>query len=300
MSAIPGEGYLLWLARQHWIRRGIRERTLRLSLKGHPLSDSAFTVTRNGMTYEGTLANHIDWDVFFYGCYEPEIVDLFGTFANKIEGLAIDVGANTGHHTIMLSRCFSKVEAFEPWEPVRSRLSAHLVLNDVGNVTVHPVALGERQAKLPFHAPPKNNLGQGSLVAGHAPGARMNACVVPVVNGDDFLAQRQPQRPDLIKIDVEGYEKSVLRGLQRTLETARPTLIVELSGTTKRDVRSEQGFRDLFPSRYEFFGIQGRTTVLWIFEQRGVILRPLDYRTFEGNVLALPVERLPAISDLFT
>ena len=38
-------------------------------------------------------------------------------------------------------------------------------------------------------------------------------------------------RPDVVKIDVEGAEVGVLRGMAHTLEHARPTLIVELHGT---------------------------------------------------------------------
>ena len=35
-------------------------------------------------------------------------------------------------------------------------------------------------------------------------------------------------QPDLIKIDVEGTELSVLEGFERTLREARPSLVIEI------------------------------------------------------------------------
>jgi hypothetical protein len=52
---------------------------------------------------------------------------------------------------------------------------------------------------------------------------------VKVVAGDDLLAD-QRFAPDMIKIDVEGFEQRVLTGLIRTLDRFRPDLHVEVHG----------------------------------------------------------------------
>jgi FkbM family methyltransferase len=57
---------------------------------------------------------------------------------------------------------------------------------------------------------------------------------VEVVTLDSFV-RREALRPDLIKIDVEGFEENVLRGAQEVLSILRPILLVEIQ-TRKREV----------------------------------------------------------------
>jgi FkbM family methyltransferase len=46
---------------------------------------------------------------------------------------------------------------------------------------------------------------------------------------DALVEEQQISRLDLIKIDVDGGERDVLAGAQRTLETLRPRILIELS-----------------------------------------------------------------------
>jgi methyltransferase FkbM-like protein len=52
---------------------------------------------------------------------------------------------------------------------------------------------------------------------------------------DDVFARDVLRAPDLIKIDVEGYELPVLRGALTTLRTARPKVFIELHGLDNTD-----------------------------------------------------------------
>ncbi|QQQ02351.1 class I SAM-dependent methyltransferase [Lysobacter enzymogenes] len=55
-------------------------------------------------------------------------------------------------------------------------------------------------------------------------GLELESVRVPIVRGDDFQLQ-----PDLIKVDVEGFEAQALRGLVETIRRCRPALLVENS-----------------------------------------------------------------------
>lgn len=275
-----------------WLRRGIRERVIRLLRRlARAPQGMRFKVTLTDFDYEGTLDNFIDWNVYFYGIYEPEIVALFAMAAQGSPQCALDVGANVGHHSLLLSRLFRRVEAFEPWNRVRERLKGHLARNRIGNVSVHPMALGSASSSAPFYVPTDSNLGQGSLVPGHVAANGLANDSVSVERGDDYLSAQSIPNPGLVKIDVEGYEAEVLKGLRATLEKARPVVIFELSATTKKQIRSADELQVLFPAGYDFYATRARRVVLGIFEQPRVLALALDFPTHDGNVLAIPVER---------
>jgi hypothetical protein len=60
---------------------------------------------------------------------------------------------------------------------------------------------------------------------------------VPAISIDEFCA-REKVLPDLIKIDVEGFELSVLRGARETIKACqgRLALFVEMHPTTWREI----------------------------------------------------------------
>ena len=65
--------------------------------------------------------------------------------------------------------------------------------------------------------PRHKNLGAARMVAGEGE--------IATLRPDDFLTD---ETPDFIKIDVEGMEMQVLRGLQKTIKRTRPVLLVEV------------------------------------------------------------------------
>ena len=140
----------------------------------------------------------------------------------------LDVGANVGVHTLIASQRVGRtgcVIAVEPNPPVCQRLQANLRLNRITNVLPVGCALGEtplrgQLAVLPDHF----NQGLSSLVAKYPESETVE---VDVVTGDSLLATHAECAIALIKIDTEGFEVPVLRGLQHTIHNARPGIIFE-------------------------------------------------------------------------
>ncbi len=138
-------------------------------------------------------------------------------------GVAIDVGAHVGTHSIFLGAiCRQRVLAFEPQEAARRLLLESIKLNGLeGRVTVLPHAVGERPGRGVLRAGTANS-GMASLELlddGEPSGA-----AVDVVRLDD-LDTPGPVR--LIKIDVEGMECDVLRGAAGVLRRDRPLVYCE-------------------------------------------------------------------------
>ncbi|HET7464276.1 MAG TPA: FkbM family methyltransferase [Longimicrobium sp.] len=167
--------------------------------------------------------------------YEAETVALFAA-ALRPGATVVDVGANHGYFTVLaalLAGPGGRVEAFEPNPAVAGALRRVLERNGVeGRVSVHPDALADREGSADFFVSvsPVND-GLSSLLAdGDALERgviRADATVrVPTTTFDAFAARAGLGRVDLLKIDVEGAEALVLRGMERTLAESPPRRIV--------------------------------------------------------------------------
>ena len=160
------------------------------------------------------------------GC-EPETVNVFSQLAKRSR-LFVDVGANTGHYSLCACAINPdiRVIAFEPVPRVYERLQANIELNCWQNRCVcKNVAVSNDSGATKFHVPYSDLPTSGSLsLRGHhdIPGEIVE---VPVTTIDSVLAEGE--RPDLVKIDVEGFEDKVLEGMVNTLRSSKPALIVE-------------------------------------------------------------------------
>ena len=133
--------------------------------------------------------------------------------------VVVDVGANVGFHTLGLARrvgAGGRVHALEP-DPENFRLLARTV-RDAGlsQVRLHNQAAGARAGEQPLYLSAVNR-GDHRLAAGDEPRLAIS---VPTVVLDTLLADEP--RVDFVKIDVQGAEASVLRGLVRTLARRPP------------------------------------------------------------------------------
>jgi FkbM family methyltransferase len=171
----------------------------------------------------GTL---IGWSVHFFGAYEPEVQAQIARWLQPGD-TAIDVGANVGWHTLaMAARVGSsgRVDAFEPNPTTRARLAAMVDANRLSQVHVHAQALADREGQLGFEAPEAGHVWDGT---GHLTRAASAPQSVVCATLDGFVAAERLSRVALVKIDVEGWELSVLRGGARTLAEQAPVILFE-------------------------------------------------------------------------
>jgi FkbM family methyltransferase len=172
----------------------------------------------------GTL---LGWHVHFFGSYEPEVREAINAWLEPGQS-AIDVGANVGWHTLLMAnrvRAAGCVYAFEPNDTTRARLSEALRLNGLRQVIVESRGVADQPGLHPFQAPAAGDFwdGTGRLTDDRGAATAEIACVTL----DDFIAERGLESLALLKIDVEGWELSVLRGGRRVLDTLRPAVVFE-------------------------------------------------------------------------
>ena len=131
---------------------------------------------------------------------------------------AADVGANVGLLTLAMAAAVGpsgRVRAFEPEARVRDQLAKTLHLNGLAQVSLSAAAVGAEAGRIVFHESPV--IGHSSLYAlPDEERAGERRVEVEVVALDDMVPAGEGL--DLVKIDVEGAELDVLRGMRRILE----------------------------------------------------------------------------------
>jgi FkbM family methyltransferase len=145
--------------------------------------------------------------------------------------VCLDIGAHGGSVTVPLSRAVGPeghVFAFEARPDYAATLERTLALLAISNVTVLPVAVGERdeKARLVVETAGSDLTGRSHLAADGASGAS-----VPVKSRTlDGLAREIPRlrEASFVKIDVEGAELFVLRGGEGYFADARPAVYCEV------------------------------------------------------------------------
>jgi FkbM family methyltransferase len=142
--------------------------------------------------------------------------------------LFVDVGSNIGSYTMLAVAAGADAIAFEPGERFTD-LQRNVAINNA-NVDCHKQAVGAENGSIRFTV---------GLDCVNRPAVKDDQYVdVPVVRLDDVIERR----PTLIKVDVEGYEGSVLSGAMRTFAGAA-AVIMELNGQTSRYGQSETEIR---------------------------------------------------------
>lgn len=157
-----------------------------------------------------------------FGRYEGDDADQFRALLEPGQTI-LDVGGHIGWYALHAAAQFpdSKVHAVEPMPESYAQLQRNAALNDLDNVTLHAMALGEHDDEVIFFFDPEYPTAASS--ANLMPADTVRRVTVPMRRMDGLgLA------PDVIKIDVEGGELGVLRGGVETLTAHRPAVFCEM------------------------------------------------------------------------
>jgi FkbM family methyltransferase len=171
-------------------------------------------VEANGLVLQGPMDSWRVLGQIASGTLEPFEVDLFER-AIRPGMTVLDVGANSGYYTLLAARLVGasgKVFAFEPDPRTVESLRANVRANGLNNVRVVPRAASDRAGPRAFHL--SRTAAHSGLHRSTTMDAVSATTSVDSVAADDAL---QGETMDVIKIDVEGVEPAVLRGLSRTL-----------------------------------------------------------------------------------
>jgi FkbM family methyltransferase len=253
-----------------------------------------FTIEIYGYKYQGKTGDYIDDHILAFGAYEKDVLFFMRDYVEarkNPDAVFLDVGACEGQHSLFMSRLVAQVHAFEPYPPAADRFQGLIDLNKFTNIRLHRVGLGATDATVPFFAPPDKNIGSGTFLSDKRQGSGNPAGNFRVVNGDDWLEPLRSPSLDLIKIDVEGFEKYVLQGLAKSLGRYRPVLVIEVSDPPGGTIANRGELLRLLPERYQLlkFQLAGEQAITGKYQFSA--LGELKTGTSYCMVLAYPKER---------
>ena len=169
-------------------------------------SSGAYLSGRNELPVQETLAAHLKRGDVFY-----------------------DIGANVGFFSIIASRLVGadgSVYAFEPVAVNVACIQRNVRANQLSNVTVIQKAIAATSGMVDIHL--TGHPGGATLTSAGHPGDTYATTRVESAFIDELLDYNQIAPPDMVKIDVEGAEIDVLRGMARALAKFHPVVVFEI------------------------------------------------------------------------
>jgi FkbM family methyltransferase len=234
------------------------------SLMGAPL-DVIFDMRMPGASFEyhvtpdDLLGARLFWQD--WQRWEPYVVPQFARFARNSRRI-VDIGAHTGIYSLFACALNSSCEvfAFEPFPPIYARLVENIRLNGFeSRIRSFQVAVSDAEGTGRLYIAPDATMCALSDSSGELE--------VPVVMLDQIIPI--DGGTGLIKMDVEGHENRVFRGMERVVQDSHPVIIFECNpGGAAADVDEwlrKRGYHifslidgvveeisELCPERFEF------------------------------------------------
>jgi FkbM family methyltransferase len=200
-------------------------------------------------------------EVFWLGAlnFERGTMGRFLDLASRSR-LTLDIGAHVGLFSLLAGHVnpSGQVIAFEPHQPSFERLRRNVALNQLSNVESVRSAVADFEGEADFFTNTALPLcGEASLQREHVAqferftrNSAIQKVTVPVLSLDGFLDSRNLRGVQLVKIDAEGSEPAVLRGMLKSLERDRPQIVCEVVRGFQTEAAVEELLR---PLGYSFF-----------------------------------------------
>ncbi|MGW7278439.1 FkbM family methyltransferase [Streptomyces sp. NPDC054844] len=175
--------------------------------------------------------------LYLFGTWEPHMTAWLRRRLRPGDGF-VDVGANIGVFSVLASRLVGdqgSVVAIEASPVFHRRLVRHGRLNARGNIRALNAAVSDGHKILTFVLASSRNMGANSIVPYDGPAEstfEIEARPLP-----ELLDPAEIANARVIKIDVEGAEGSVVRGLAPMLGSLRPDAEISVEVTPERMAR---------------------------------------------------------------
>lgn len=173
--------------------------------------------------------------IFWDGYENFEYTDLFNKLIRKVS-VFYDVGANIGYYSLIAALENEDIEvvSFEPATGPLHFLKMNVALNNLTNVRIEPIALSDKKGEIVFYEIRNkkykyleyNLAGEGNA-GSKTTGRNFVPSTVKTMTLDQYVKMKGDKTIDLIKMDTEGTENTILSKSDEVLKHMRPIVICE-------------------------------------------------------------------------
>jgi FkbM family methyltransferase len=191
-------------------------------------------VVREGIHYSLDISNVVDHHIYF--CFKDSNYESIKDVIQK-SAVILDIGANIGITAMYFSKLNTgaNIIAFEPHPHTYERAMQNLSKNDFRNIDFRMMGLGEKKERLKLYEVNPNNPGMNRIIPGQQNFPYVEIFISTL---DEFVREQNIDTVDFVKIDVEGFEYSVIKGGENTLRKYKPVLFIELDDNNLRENNS--------------------------------------------------------------
>ena len=199
--------------------------------------------TKSGRFTLPNLLEIVSFDLFVNGEYEKGLVRLISANLPQ-NGVFVDVGANIGSICVplALSRPDAHIVAVEasPW--IYEILASNIRQNEIRNIHAINNAVYFESGKTMRIYAPKDLFGKGSL----NPIFTKDGEAIVTITVDDIINSQGLRTVHFVKVDVEGFELCVFKGMNAVIDNHRPKIVFEFADWTESTAGFEIGAAQAF------------------------------------------------------
>ena len=196
-----------------------------------------------GSTMDCRIDDNVDRRIYFFGVWEPHLTHFMKRTIKEGDSV-VDVGANIGYYTLLMSQLAGKdgsVVSIEASPATFERLTKNIERNSCANVISRQVAVSDHKGEIKLFYSEHGDKDTGKISTIERSGATV-VTPVPCDTLISILASAVPiDRVSFIKIDIEGAEAPLLSELIVNKDRFAPRLVV-----VSEIVEANLGFVDAF------------------------------------------------------
>ena len=218
----------------------------------------------------------LSWKTLSNSEFDAELL-LLEFFFNK-NSIFFDIGTNKGEYAYYTEKLINpkNIYLFEPEKKLNKQLNA--IFN---NCQVNNIALSDNKGTHQFKIPVINGVIDNclsSLEVGNKEDNETESIIYEVKTDtlDNFTKEKNII-PDVIKIDVEGHELSVLKGAENFISKHHPTLIIEIEQRHHKNIHIESVFESFNQNGYKCYYYSKKQSQLFSYDNKTHLTNTKDY-----------------------
>jgi FkbM family methyltransferase len=172
---------------------------------------------------------YISSQILCYGLHEKNLLEfIFSILPKKYKrGICIDVGANIGNHSLFFSNYYDEIHAFEPVSSTFKALELNVLINGLfSKIKTYNIALSSINSRLRFFEDHSGDIGRSKIASQDEIKPKETIeYIIQTLKGDKYFSGST--NINIIKIDAEGHETNVIKGLSKSISLNHPIILFE-------------------------------------------------------------------------